>query len=342
MISKIKQLCGISKMEFAPRYTPISRRRFELLSASAPGVVIRKEIAHSQKIQIPPSAIEMLPLDVLAECLSFLTARDIASFTRVNKDLHQKADSEVVWRLLCRQYFSNCDNVIQYDGFSWKAYFKEASEFEWDVDNSTMDSQVPTRSSSLLTIRKNKITKAICPRDLNNPFHFNVFETAASCSKQSMSSGIHCYEFVINQHDDNYNFAIGLIDCCETSFNFTMASYSDGENISTPTTCHRQCFYWSNGQFSDILGLCTLTGALTVEPNIDTTFRAGNIIGMKLNMEARQVTFYKDNTKIAQYSFALNNNNNNEEDICNLHIGIYMFAEGDEVQVRQAPLHLYE
>jgi len=333
-------------MEFAPRYTPISRRRFDLLSATVPGGLITKEIAQQQKIQqCPPSPIEMLPLDVLAECLSFLTVRDMASVTRVNKNLRQKADSEVAWRLLCQKYF-NCEDVMQFDGFSWKTYFKAASDFEWDVDNSTMDSQVPTRTTPLLAVNKNKITKSICPRDPNNPFHFNVFETAASCSKQSMISGVHCYEFVINQQDPNYNFAIGIIDCCENSFNFTMASYSDGENANTPTSCTRQCFYWSNGQFSDVLGVCALTGALTLVPNVDATFQAGSTIGMKVDMDTKQVTFYKDQTKIANYSFnsAGNNNNGSEQndELCTMHIGIYMFAEGDAVEVRHGPLHLYE
>lgn len=184
--------------------------------------------------------------------------------------------------------------------------------------------------------------------------------TATSRSTQSMRTGLHCLEFKVHQHDSDYEFAVGLIDACDT-FNFNMASYGDGENSENlPADVLKQCFYWSDGSFSDIMGSCDLSGTLTVDAGVDARLRSGDVVGMIVDMDASHVTFYKNYKRVCKYSFvpatasavtttttvtttqAQKSEEESEEQVTEMHAGIYMFAEGDAVTVRRAPFYLYE
>jgi len=332
-------------MEFTGRFTPIRRRRFDLLSAasSAPSLQISKAAKQQHNAQkYVPSLLESLPFELLVELFSFLTVSELARVARTCKKMNQVAREEPVWRALCHRYFS-CENVMLHSDFSWKAYFQEESQFSWDKDNSTMEAVVCARNSPLLHIDGNKITKAINADVVNQ----NLYETATSCSSKLLVGGRHCLEFQILSHDDTFKFAVGALSTSE-SFNFTMSSYGDGETLHPPTSTLTQCFYWSDGQFSDILGSAALTGRFNFNTDVDHAYHEGDIIGMLLDVDNKTVKFFKNYIRVATYSFAntdtSNNNNQGEEEKSELsmNVGIYMFAEGDSVSVRHAPFSHYE
>jgi len=338
MISQIKRMCNGVSMDFAGRFTPLRRRRFDLLSVStAPAKGVQAAPSYAQKPQLDqtPSQFEQLPLEVMAECLSFLTVRDIGNIARTSKKMKNITEKEIVWRMLCRKYF-NCDNILEDEHFSWKAYFEQASRFEWDKDNSTMESENC----------KNRIVRT------DDPFYPQAVETATSCSSQLLTHGRYCIEFVVNNSDNNYKVAVGLIGIAE-GFNFAMSSYGDGETMNTPTTTLNQCFYWSDGQFSDILGNSVLTGTFDFNTNADPTYQTGDVIGVVVDMDVKSATFYKNYTIVARYAFIQNGNNSNsnnsssensneEENELVLNIAAYLPADGDSVTARFAPFHLYE
>jgi len=320
----------------------LRRRRFELLSAGAGPASLNTKSIQEPKQQSIPSLLETLPLEIIAEALSFLRVQDLAHVARTCKKLKQIVNEEVVWRLLCQKYF-DCSNVMEHSGMSWKAYFREASKFEWDEDNCTMNAIVTERERPLLSMDKSTVTKTL-------GYDADVLpETATVSSSKMFTSGCHCIEFITssnNNNDDstNYKFAVGLIDCSE-KFNYSMSNYGDGETLSSPTSTLNQCFYWSDGQFSDILGASALSGSFDFNTDVDPTFQVGDVIGMVVNMDARCVTFYKNYVKVARYSFAQKFGSNtacSEEsaDLC-MNAALYLFAEGVSVTARHAPFYLY-
>jgi len=341
-------------MDFTGRFTPQRRRRFELLSATAgpAGVDVKPtyEVQKQQKSFRVPSLLEQLPFEIIAETLSYLRVEDLAHVARTSNKLKQIVNSEDVWRLLCQKHFDCTQIMTKPCDMSWKTFFQQETNVEWDQDNLTVHS-VGMRDTPLLQVEKNCVTKVVDSDAFSNN---HMFETATCCSTKILTSGTHCMEFVTrsnttNTNNNNYKFAVGLMDA-SASFNFSMSNYGDGETLSPPSTTLTQCFYWSDGQFSDILGASTLTGAFNFNTNVDHTYTAGDIIGMVVNMDGRCVTFFKNYARIAQYTFSLpeannnNNSNNNsdstETDLC-MQIGAYLFEEGVSVTLRHAPFHLY-